>query len=173
MLKILVKRKRKAAKKLRKALDADITATRETENEFVRRLNRIQPKIEPWLMNQLDVLACERDLLQSASTLADLAGEHVLNEHTPPSEAVTQKLQHLRSLFRNAFSDLSGEAVEPEDRVSNTPIQEIAGELDALTATVLEDLYSGERSTQNTSIMLGIVLEMRDLHRQLQRASAW
>ncbi|MDJ0794247.1 MAG: inorganic phosphate transporter [Woeseiaceae bacterium] len=173
VLKILVKRKRKAAKKLRKALDADIAATRETENEFVRRLNRIQPKIEPWLMNQLDVLSVERDLMQSASTLADLAGEHVLNEHTPPSEAVTQRLQHLRGLFRNAFSDLSGIELDPDKRVSATPIQDISGELDALTTCVLEDLYSGERSTQNTSIMLGIVLEMRDLHRQLQRTSAW
>ncbi|MDJ0749344.1 MAG: inorganic phosphate transporter [Woeseiaceae bacterium] len=173
VLRILVKRKRKAAKKLRKALDADIVATRETENEFVRRLNRIQPKIEPWLMNQLDVLSCERDLLQSASTLADLAGEHVLNEHEPPSPAVAGKLGHLRDLFRNAFSDVAGEVLAPEDRVSSSPIQDIATELDALTALVLEELYSGERSTQNTSIMLGIVLEMRDLHRELQRASAW
>lgn len=173
VLRILVKRKRKAAKKLRKALDADIAATRNTENEFVRRLNRVQPKIEPWLMNQLDVLSCERDLLQSASTLADLAAEHVLNEHTAPSEAVTRKLQHLRSLFRNAFADVSGTVVEPDDRVSASPIQDIGTELDSLTASVLEDLYSGERSTQNTSIMLGIVLEMRDLHRELQRASAW
>ena len=173
VLRILVKRKRKAAKKLRKALDADIDATRETENEFVRRLNRIQPKIEPWLMNQLDVLSCERDLLQSASTLADLAGEHVLNEHTPPSPTVTCKLEHLRDLFRDAFADLSGAAIAPDKRVSSAPIQDIGSELDALTAHVLEDLYSGERSTQNTSIMLGIVLEMRDLHRELQRASAW
>ena len=173
VLRILVKRKRKAAKKLRKALNADIDATRETENEFVRRLNRIQPKIEPWLMNQLDVLSCERDLLQSASMLADLAGEHVLNEHTPPSPTVTGKLEHLRDLFRDAFADLSGVATASEKRVSSTPIQDIGSELDTLTAHVLEDLYSGERSTQNTSIMLGIVLEMRDLHRELQRASAW
>ncbi len=173
VLTVLIKRKRKMAKKLRNALKADIDATRDTESEFVRRLNRVKPKIEPWLMNQLDVLACERDLLQSATTLAELAGEHVLNEHSEPTAPVAESLMKLRGLFRNSFADLAGTPVEPDKRLSNTPIPDIDSELNNLTALVLQDLYSGERSTRNTSLMLGIVLEMRDLQRELQRASAW
>jgi len=173
VLTVLIKRRRKMAKKLRNALKADIDATRDTESEFVRRLNRVKPKIEPWLMNQLDVLACERDLLQSATTLAELAGEHVLNEHSEPTAPVAESLMKLRGLFRNSFADLAGTPVEPDKRLSNTPIPDIDSELNNLTALVLQDLYSGERSTRNTSLMLGIVLEMRDLQRELQRASAW
>ena len=173
VLTILIKRKRKMAKKLRAALKDDVDATRETENEFVRRLNRVKPKIEPWLMNQLDVLACERDLLQSATTLAELAGEHVLNEHSEPTAPVTESLMQLRGLFRNSFADLAGAEVDPDKRLSSTPIPDIEGELNNLTALVLQDLYSGERSTHNTSLMLGIILEMRDLQRDLLRASAW
>jgi hypothetical protein len=173
VLRILIKRKRKAARKLQAALRADVSATRDTENEFVRRLNRVQPKIEPWLMNQLDVLSCERDLLQSATTLAELAGEHVLNEHSPPTERVTESLLELRALFRNAFADLAGTPVAPDERVSTTPIQHIEVKLDELTACLLEDLYAGDVSTHNTSIMLGIVLEMRDLQRELKRAASW
>ena len=173
VLTVLIKRKRKTAKKLQAALKADAEATRDTEEEFVRRLNRVKPKVEPWLMNQLEVLACERDMLQSATMLASLAGEHVLNEHTPPSEKVTAKLLRVRGLFRNAFADLAGLTVDANKRISNTPIQDIGAELDQLTSFVLEDLYSGERSTQNTSIMLNIVLEMRNLHRELHRAAGW
>lgn len=173
VLRILIKRKRKGAKKLQLALRADVEATRDTENEFVRRLNRVQPKIEPWLMNQLDVLACERDLLQSATALAELAGEHVLNEHSPPTKQVAESLLKLRRLFRNAFADLAGTGVPAEERVSHTPIQAIDDELDELTRFVLEDLYSGDKSTRNTSLMLGIVLEMRDLQRELKRAAEW
>jgi len=91
VFRLLIKRKRKGAKKLAASLRTDIDATRDTEREFVRRLNVEKPKIEPWLMDQLDAMACERDLLQSAATLADLAAEHVLNEHTPPSPAVEQQ----------------------------------------------------------------------------------
>ncbi len=173
VLTILIKRKRKMAKKLRKALKADINSTRDTESEFVRRLNRVKPTIEPWLMNQLDVLACERDLLQSATTLADLAGEHVLNEHSEPTPPVAASLVRLRDLFRDGFADLAGTPVEPGERVSNRPILDIDSELNRLTGLILEDLYSGERSTQNSSLMLGIVLEMRDLQREMQRASGW
>ena len=173
VLALLVKRKRKKAKKLRAALRTDVDATRDTEDEFVRRLNRVKPKIEPWLMNQLDVLACERDLLQSATTLAELAGEHVLNEHTPPTTEVAESLARLRGLFRNAFAQLAGTEIPADKQVSETPIQDIKRELDLLTSLILNDLYSGERSTRNTSLMLGIVLEMRDLHRELQRAAGW
>ncbi len=173
VLTILIKRKRKMAKKLRKALKADTDTTRDTEKEFVRRLNRVKPTIEPWLMNQLDVLACERDLLQSATTLAELAGEHVLNEHSEPTPHVAESLVRLRGLFRNVFADLAGAPVEPGERVSNHPIPDIDSELNRLTSLVLQDLYSGERSTQNSSLMLGIVLEMRDVQRELERASAW
>lgn len=173
VLTVLIRRKRKGAKKLRAALEADAAATRDTEKEFVRRLDRVKPKVEPWLMNQLDVLACERDMLRAAATLAALAGDHVLNEHTPPSERVTRELLKIRGLFRNAFADLAGKDVNAKKRLSNTPIQDMGPELDQLTSLVLEDLYAGERSTQNTSIMLGIVLELRDLHRVLHRAASW
>ena len=124
-------------------------------------------------MNQLDVLACERDMLHSAATLAALAGDHVLNEHTPPSERVTRELLKVRGLFRNAFADLAGSEVAAKKRISNTPIQDIGPELDQLTSLILQDLYDDERSTQNTSLMLGIVLELRDLNRVLHRAAAW
>ena len=173
VLRLLIKRKRKKARKLQAALKADVDATRATEDEFVRRLNRVKPKIEPWLMNQLDVLACERDLLQSAMTLADLAGEHVLNEHSPPTAEVSESLIMLRSLFRQAFADLAGVETAEREQHSEAPIQDIKRELDRLTSLILGDLYSGERSTRNTSLMLGIALEMRDLHRELQRAADW
>ena len=173
VLHILIKRKRKGARKLQAALREERQATRDTENEFVRRLHRVKPKIEPWLMNQLDVLSCKRDLLQSATMLAELAGEHVLNEHSPPSEGVANSLFTLRALFSDAFADLCGVTEPAEKRRSTHPISEIEDELDRLTERVLEDLYSGARSTRNTSIMLGIILEMRDLHRELKRAASW
>ena len=56
---------------------------------------------------------------------------------------------------------------------SEAPIRDIKRELDQLTSLILGDLYSGERSTRNTSLMLGIALEMRDLHRELKRAADW
>ncbi|MEL7450789.1 MAG: hypothetical protein AAFN78_16370, partial [Pseudomonadota bacterium] len=171
VIKLLLKRNRKSVKKLRKLLQADSTATRRTEAEFVGRLNQVKPQIEPWLMNQLDVLACERDLLQSATTLVELAGEHVLNEHSPPTDTVSEGLVRLRELFRICFADLAGS--EAQEIGSSPPIGDIERELDALTTHILEDMYSGERSTRNTTILLGIVLEMRDLQRQLQRAEAW
>ena len=169
----LLKRKRKTAKKLHASLKEDAIATRDTENEFVRRLDRVKPKVEPWLMRQLDVLACERDLLQSATTLAELASEHVLNEHTPPSDAVTESLQRLKQLLRNAFADLAGNKVKPTKRAGAIPIHDISTELDTLTSRILEDLYSGARSGRNTTLLLSIALEMRDLQRHLQRAAAW
>ncbi|MDJ0909140.1 MAG: inorganic phosphate transporter [Woeseiaceae bacterium] len=173
VLTILVKRKRKAAKKLRKAMKEDGLATRATENEFVRRLNRAKPRIERWLMDQLDVLACERDLLQSARTLVDLTCEHVLNEHNPPSEQVSESLLRLRGLFRESLAGLSGEAEAGAERSHIQPMREIQTALDQLTELILEDLYAERASTQNTAIMLGITLEMRDLYRELERASAW
>ena len=169
----LIKRKRKTAKKLHASLQEDVLATHDTETEFVRRLDRVKPKVEPWLMQQLDVLACERDLLQSATTLAELASEHVLNEHTPPSEPVTESLQRLKHLFRNAFADLAGDKVKPKKRVGAIPIHDIPAELDTLTSRILEDLYSGKRSARNTTLLLGIALEMRDLQREMQRAASW
>ena len=87
-LRLLLKRNRKSAKKLRKALKADLDATRKTEAEFVDRLNRVRPEVEPWLINQLDVLACERDLLQSATSLVELAGEQPVRlclQRLPPT----------------------------------------------------------------------------------------
>ncbi len=173
VLTILVKRKRKAAKKLRKAIKEDGLATRATENEFVRRLNRAKPRIERWLMDQLDVLACERDLLQSARTLVDLTCEHVLNEHNPPSESVSDSLLRLRGLFRESLAGLSGDAEAGAERSHIQPMREIQTALDQLTEVILEDLYADRASTQNTAIMLGITLEMRDLYRDLERASAW
>ncbi|MDJ0916229.1 MAG: inorganic phosphate transporter [Woeseiaceae bacterium] len=169
----LVKRKRKTAKKLHASLQADVLATHDTENEFVRRLDKVKPKVEPWLMRQLDVLACERDLLQSATTLAEFASEHVLNEHTPPTDGVTESLQRLKQLFRNAFADLAGDKVKPKKRASTIPVHDISTELDTLTSRILEDLYSGERSARNTTLLLGIALEMRDMQRELQRAASW
>jgi phosphate/sulfate permease len=173
VLRILLKRKRKAAKKLRNALAEDRESTRDTEAEFIRRLNRVQPRVEPWLLNQLEFLSCERDLQQSATTLAELAAEHVLNEHSPPSDRVANSLFKLRGFFSDAFADLSATAVPAEKRHSDKPLDDSEAELDKLTELVLEDLYTGERSTQNTSIMIAIILEMRDLHRDLKRASAW
>ena len=173
VLKVLVTRKHKTVKKLQKSLKKDFSSTRQTENEFVRRLKGVRPKIEPWLMNQLDVLACEKDLLQSATTLADLAVEHVVNEHTPPSEDVAASLGTLRSLFSEGFAGLTGAEGTPGDRASRNPLQAVGAELDRLTGLILEDLYSGNRSTRNTTIMLGIVLAMRDLNRELLRAESW
>ena len=173
VLTILVRRKRKAAKKLRKAIKEDALATRTTENEFVKRLNRAKPRIERWLLDQLDVLACERDLLQSARTLVDLTCEHVLNEHNPPSERVSEALLRLRGLFRESLAGLSGDAESRADRSRVQPMREIQTALDKLTELILADLYADRAPTQNTTLMLGITLEMRDLYRELERASAW
>ena len=90
-----------------------------TETDFVRRLNHAQSKMEPWLMKQLDVLACERDLLQSATTLAELASDHVLNEHNPPSITVQESLSVLRRMFRDVFAELTG-AARPDPPISRT-----------------------------------------------------
>mgnify|MGYP001822229115 CR=1 FL=1 len=172
-LKVLVTRKRKRVRKLKAALKDDASATRETEKEFVRRLNRVQPKVESWLLRQIEVLGCERDMLQSASMLVDLAAEHVLNEHSPPTDGVAASLGALRDLFASAFAGLGVEGADaPEQRVRR-PSQEIDHELDRLTGLVLEDLYSGERSTTNSSLMIGFVQELRDVNRELRRAAAW
>lgn len=173
VLTMLVGRRRKMAKKLRKSLRADISTTQETETEFVRRLRQIRPKVEPWLMNQFDVLACERDMLQSAATLADLAGDHVLNEHNPPSEPVCTSLTRLRRLFGEGFSTLAGKTIGVATHPATVPLQQIPGELDQLTGLVVNDLYEGASSTRNTTLMLGVVLELRDLHRELQRVATW
>jgi hypothetical protein len=169
---VLVKRKRKRAKKLRKMLKADVDATRKTEAEFVRRLNQVKPRVEPWLFGQLDFLACERDLLQSATTLTELAAEHVLNEHSPPSKAVEACLLGLRNLFRDAIAEIADGAVDPGRRRRGASLAAIDKSLDQLTESVLTDLYSGDRTTRNTTLMLGIVLEMRDLTRELERMAA-
>jgi phosphate/sulfate permease len=171
VFRLLIKRKRKGAKKLAASLRADIEATRDTEKEFVRRLNREKPQIEPWLMGQLDTLACERDLLQSAATLADLAAEHVLNEHTPPSAGVEQSLVALRGQFRAGFALIA--ATTRDIAASKRSIQSIDDGVSALTERILEDLYAGDRSTQNTSLLLGIALEMRDISRAMARTITW
>lgn len=168
-LAVLLDRSRKRAKRLKKALKQDADLTRDTENRFVRRLNRMRPKIEPWLLNQLDVLAIERDLLQSVSTLIELTREHVLNEHHPPSPRVAESLSKLRTQFRTAFGELA--AGSGRD-MKSTVLRGIDTEIDRLTEQVLEDLYDGANSPRNTSIMLGIALEMRDFNRELQRAAA-
>jgi phosphate/sulfate permease len=173
VLTVLVSRKRKSAKKLRRALEKDVLATRETETEFVRRLNSVKPRIEPWLMKQFDVLSCERDMLQSAMTMADLAVEHVMNEHTPPSEPVAESLSRLRALFQDGIAELPGSRQALVERPGHSPARAIGDELDALTRLILEDLYGGTRSAQNISILLGIVLAMRDLNRALHRAASW
>jgi hypothetical protein len=173
VLTILVNRKRKKARKLRSLLKEDIDVTRDTENEFVRRLNAVKPQIEPWLMKQLDVLACERDMLQSATTLVELAGEHVLNEHSPPTPGVSESLLQLKDLFGASYAVLAGTAVESAQRTSRTPIDDIAAELDRLTGRVLEDMYAGSSSTRNTTLMLAIVLELRDMLRELKRVESW
>jgi hypothetical protein len=169
-LKVLVTRKRKRVRKLKASLKADASATRETEKEFVRRLNRVQPKLESWLLRQIEVLGCEREMLQSSSMLVDLVAEHVLNEHAPPSEAVAASLGTLRGLFAGAFAGLGVDATEQPLRRSG---QEIDRELDRLIGLILEDLYSGERSTTNASLMIGIVQELRDVNREIRRAAAW
>jgi phosphate/sulfate permease len=172
-IRILVKRKHKAARRLQAAVRADEHSTRRTETEFVRRLHRVRPEIEPWLMNQFEVLACERDLLHSATSLATLTGEHVLNEHSAPTQTVAESLRTLRDLFGKAFEELSGAPVEPGERHGSAALGDIEAELDRLTSYVLQDLYAGDRTTQNTSLMLGIILEMRDLQREMRRAAAW
>lgn len=169
----LIKGKRKSAKKIPVALKADMEATLDAEREFVRRLDQTKPKVEPWLIKQLDVLACERDFLQSATELAQLAGEHVLNEHSRPTEHVAKSLTLLKGLFHDSFSDLAGGTDKDRERTSNLPIEDIADELDELTRRILEDLYAGERPARNTAILLDIALELRDMHRGLQRAAAW
>jgi hypothetical protein len=168
---LLIKRRRKGARKLAASLRADIDATRDTEREFVRRLNIEKPKIEPWLMGQLDTLACERDLLQSAATLADLAAEHVLNEHTPPSPGVEESLTRLRELYREGFRVVSSE--NPDTAASKKAIKAVDDEIGALTGHILEEIYADDRSTQNTSLLLAIALEMRDISRAMARAIAW
>lgn len=169
----LVKRKRKAPKKMQALLREDAIATRESESEFVRRLNIAKPRIEPWLMNQLDVLACDRDLLQSVRTLVESATEHILNEHSAPSPTVSNSLLTLRGLFADSFANLAGAQVTPERQRSGPKLREIRAELDRLTELILNDLYAGRTSTKNTTIMLGIVLELRDVNRELERAAAW
>lgn len=172
-LKVLVTRKRKRVRKLMAELKADASATSETEKEFVRRLNRVQPKVESWLLRQIEVLGCEREMLQSSSMLVDLAAEHVLNEHSPPSEGVAASLGTLRGLFADAFSGLGVDSDDTVERPVRRPRQEIDRELDRLTGLILDDLYSGERSTTNSSLMIGIVQELRDVNRELRRAATW
>jgi phosphate/sulfate permease len=171
VLAALVNRKRKAPKKLQVLLREDMIATRESEAEFVRRLNVAKPRIEPWLMSQLDVLACDRGLLQSMTTLVELTIEHILNEHSPPTTEVADSLLNLRSLFADGFRDLAGAL--PERRRPGAQLKGIQVELDRLTELILEDLYAGRASTKNTTIMLGVVLELRDVNRELKRAAAW
>jgi hypothetical protein len=168
----LVSRKRKAPKKLRAALREDAVATRESETEFVRRLNYAKPRVEPWLMKQLDVLACDRDLLQSMTMLVELASEHILNEHGSPSAEVAESLLTLRRLFADSFADLTVTGAE-SDRRSSSRLRDIHRELDDLTGLILEDLYAGRSSTRSTTIVLGVVLELRDVTRELERAATW
>ena len=139
----------------------------------MKRLNLAKPRIERWLLDQLDILAFERDLLQSGRSLVDLTCEHVLNEHRPPSEEVSNALLRLQGLFRESLAGLSGHAEAGADRSYVQPMREIQTVLDELTEHILADLYADRASTQNTTLMLGITLEMRQLYRELERASAW
>jgi phosphate/sulfate permease len=173
ILSVLISRDRKATKNLRLTLEADALATRHAETEFVRRLDVVKPRIEPWLMQQLEVLACERDLLQSATTLVELASEHVLNEHAPPSPGLSSCLTSLRDHFRDAFTALSGNGDAATPRRHDRAAAAIPDELDRATRRILEDLYAGRASPRNATLLLGIVLEMRDLHRELGSASTW
>jgi len=70
-------------------------------------------------------------------SMAELAGEHVLNEHSEPTAPVAESLMKLRGLLRNSFADLAGTPVEPDKRLSNTPIAEIDSELNNLTSLVV------------------------------------
>jgi hypothetical protein len=158
-----------AQRRLKNALKRDAALTRDSETRFVRRLNRMRPKIEPWLLNQLDVLAIERDLLQSTTTLIELTREHVLNEHNPPSARALESLAKVRLLFQTAFAEL---AAGSGQETRTAALRKIDTEIDRLTERILEDLYDGSHSPRNTSIMLGIALETRDLSRELQRATA-
>ena len=86
---------------------------------------------------------------------------------------MANSLRRLRRLFGDAFDEL---VRRPESigKGSSIPLlRDIDEELDRLTTLLLEDLYSGERSTRNTTLMLGIALGMRDLKLELERASAW
>jgi hypothetical protein len=172
-LTVLVSRKRKKTRKLRASVQDDLGATQATESEFVRRLNRLKPQIEPWLMRQLDVLACERDFVQSAGTVVDLVSEHVLNEHTEPSPRVAAAIQEVRTAFEAAFGAVAGEESTRREGARADALRAVEQRLDALTERVLEDLYAGERSTRNTTLLLSAVLELRDVQRELRRASEW
>ncbi len=171
-LNVLIRRKHRKVKRLRALVQDDFDSTRDIENEFVRRLNQVKPEVEPWLMSQLGVLASERDMLQASRALVELAGEHVLNEHSPPTDGVADSLATLRELFGDSCSALSGEAL-PEDAPRKAPLDGISSELDTLTGRVLADLYSGGISTRNTTLMLGVILELRNMLRELRRVAGW
>jgi len=105
--------------------------------------------------------------------LVNLAAEHVLNEHSPPSEGVAASLGELRELFVRAFAGLGVDGDDVPEQSLRRSSQEIDRELDRLTGLVLEDLYAGERSTSNSSLMIGIIQELRDVNRELRRAANW
>ena len=170
VLGILIRRRRKRARRLLEYVRNDVENTRDIEREFVRRLNKLKPEVEPWLMTQLSVLSCERDMQQSSTSLVNLACEHVLNEHSPPTSAVTRSLEKLRRLFDHSCRLLAGQTGE---RTTDAPFDEVRSELDGLTSLVLGDMYSGTTSTRNTTIMLGIILELGELLRELRRAAGW
>ncbi len=162
VLSVLVRRDRRQARLLRAMLKEGTIATRRAENEFARRLDDDRPDIEPWLKQELGVLACQRDMLQSISTLAELASEHVLNEHTPPSERLRDALGRLNVHFRQRFD------ATPVD-MSAANASDIAPALDDATQFVLEDLYAARITSRNAALLLGVVLELGDLDRELDR----
>ena len=163
VLSALTERDRRQARRLRAMLKEGTIATRRAEAEFAQRLEDIRPDIEPWLFEQLDTLACQRDMLQSASTLVELASEHVLNEHTPPSEPLRDKLRDLRERFRQRFDEAKTGQPSSLKRGMAKALSEAAG-------FILEDLYSARITTRNAALLLGIILELGDFNRELDRS---
>jgi phosphate/sulfate permease len=172
-LNLLVSRRRKKAKRLLSQVEDTIHATRETQGEFVWRLNQVKPDVEPWLMDQFGVLATERAMQRASTTLAELASAHVLNEQSPPSGDVAGSLASLEELFADCVAALAGNIDLDEPRAGRAPLEQLAREIDTLTERLLADLYAGSATTGNTSLMLGITLELKGMLRELQRISNW
>jgi hypothetical protein len=171
VLTLIVSRERRLARQLEKVLKAGSLATRQAEIAFANRLDQQRPEIEPWLMNRLALVACERDLQQSMQTLVELATAHVLNEHTPPSPQVDESLRRLGGIFGEALRILSGSHGNNHAGHARPTLERVPRELDDATRNILEDLYSGRISPRNAALLLGIVLELRDVCRALKEVA--
>ncbi|MEO1203122.1 MAG: inorganic phosphate transporter, partial [Pseudomonadota bacterium] len=172
-LNLLVSRRRKTARQLLGRVQDDINRSRETRSEFVRRLNQDRPEVKPWLKDQFGVLAAEHAMRQASVTLADLASEHVLNEQSPPSGGVASSLASLEELLADSVAALSGRLESDEAQQERAPLARLGSELDTLTERLLADLYSGSATPRNTTLMLGVALELKDLQRELTRVADW